>query len=254
MKRIYLILFSLFLLVSVQGQVVSSSVWFAQASSGGGGSYTDFINANAEALYIADVANFSTSGDTLKWEDQTANGHDLKQPSTTGNKPTYGGDTIYFDGEASGSLGDWMRTEVFTLEQPITIYLVIKQNSWASGEMIMDGTATNTVRLEQEGTTPELRLYAGGFLGNNSDLTVGDWAVVAIVSNGSSSKIQVNNETAVTGDIGTADMDGITFGTYGGSESSFGHFSLKYAAFIPSVVSSGDEAAIITGLTTDYID
>ena len=75
MKRFFSILTGLFLLASIQGQVVSSSVWFAPAVAAGGEMITDGDFPNSDNWSTDD--NFTVAGDSAAYDD-VGNGYILQ--------------------------------------------------------------------------------------------------------------------------------------------------------------------------------
>ncbi len=141
-----------------------------------------------------------------QWDDQTGLGHHLLQ-ATDANRPAKQGDgSILFDG-----ITQYLKTSSFTLNQPETIYILFKQITWATKTFI-DGNAVNSGRLVQQGVTPNIQLFAGSNVGQNSNLAVGVYGAVAGVINGASSVLQVGNTTPTTGNAGAANMGGLTLG------------------------------------------
>lgn len=141
-----------------------------------------------------------------QWDDVSGNGNHLLQGTDT-NRPSKESDgSILFDG-----VDNFLKASGFTWTQPETIYILFKQITWTSGDRIFDGNALNTGVLFQTGTTPSLSSFAGAVL-PEVDLTIDEYGIVTTVFNATSSIIQLNNDTPITGNGGTADMSGFTLG------------------------------------------
>lgn len=117
--------------------------------------------------------------------------------------------SVFFDGAAH-----YMKA-TFTLNQPETVYLVVKQVSWTGTDVIMDGNGYASMLLEQRTASPRIDQYGGAYAGNVSDLTVGARGVICSVFNGASSSLQINLNTAATGNAGAANGGGFTLGSVG---------------------------------------
>ena len=133
-------------------------------------------------------------------------GLDLTQ-GTDAARPTYSNPIITFDG-VDDELGPL--TYSAAQEQPISYYIVLKQNTWTESDMIFDGGPNNNRNsLRQQpasggGVSPELGMYAGGSGGiaANSDLALDTWGVVCAIFDGDSSKLIVDDGTATLGGSG----------------------------------------------------
>jgi len=136
-----------------------------------------------------------------RWNDKLGSGHDLLQATGT-NQPLYTADGILFDG-----IDNFMDSS-FIWTQYKTIYLILKQISWAKDFYIFDNYDTNTMVLYQNTTTPGLVLNAGNDLPqNNLDFDV--FKPIIAVYNGANSKLQIG-DTIVTGDAGANYGNGFT--------------------------------------------
>ena len=163
---------------------------------------TDYV-----AWYQYNRGITEVSGAVSQWDDQSGNANHITQ-GTAGNRPIRQADgSILFDGT-----DDYLISSAFTLNQPHTRYILLKQVSWASGDEWSDGAVNNTGTLYQKTTTPRIGTYAGSFGPENDDLAVGTYAVLIAVFNGASSVLQINSGTATTGDVGAANMGGFIIG------------------------------------------
>lgn len=146
-----------------------------------------------------------------QWDDASGNGRHLKQATET-NRPTKQGDgSILFDG-----VDNYLKCDAFTLNQPITYYLLWKQVTWTDDDDLFDGDTAGSVLAQQITSTPRIVLYAGSANAPENDtFTLDTYAVTALVVNAASSVIQVNNGTPSTGNPGTNGAGGFTLGGNG---------------------------------------
>lgn len=153
-----------------------------------------------------------------QWDDLSGNGNHPLQ-ATGLDQPSYDPAT---GGITTDGIRQFMKTPAFTWNQPCTAYYVMRQIAWTNGDRLADGNADDTARVMQLGTTPDLQLYAGAGL-TNSGLAVGADGVLAVVFNGASSLVKVNDNAAVAGDLGALNPGGLTLGRRGATALSFGN-------------------------------
>ena len=77
---------------------------------------------------------------------------------------------------------------------------------------VYDGDVLQSGILFQSPVTPQLDAGAGTMIGTISP-TLDTYVVVSVVLNSTNSVSQLNNDTPVTGDGGTANMGGFTLGS-----------------------------------------
>jgi len=171
--------------------VVGNNIGF---NVGGNGTYADVVTANNTSGWgVRGNVDFAGSIDNVTVQKITADG------------------TIYFDGIAR-----FLKTAPFTLNQPITRYILAKSVTWTSGKRIFDGNTPSSVVLQQFGTTPQIRIFAGSGLASISP-TLGEYSVITEVINGNNGVLQLNSGTPVTGAVGANNAGGITLGSNGGT-------------------------------------
>ncbi len=151
-----------------------------------------------------------TGAGVSQWDDVSGNGNHLKQGTDT-NRPSKEADgSILFDG-----VDNFLKADAFTLVQPETVYLLVKQVTWTLARRFFDGNIVNTGLIYQNPTTPTIKMYAGSDSGENSDLTIDTYSAICAVFNGASSILRVDNNADVSGDVGAGDMGGLTLGANG---------------------------------------
>lgn len=171
-----------------------------------------------------------------EWEDKLGSGNDLAQADANRQPKWYSDGRVVFDGIAGAGLGDALKSAaIAALDQPTSVYLVIKMKRWTDGNQIMDGIADNGGALYMYTSTPNLLAYSGAGGDTallNDDLAIDVWGVVRILFKGATSEIQVDEGITVTGNMGSGSMGGITFG--GGasiSAASMANVEFKAAIF-----------------------
>jgi hypothetical protein len=186
-----------------------------------------------------------TGSGVSQWSDASGNARHLLQGTDT-NRPALQSDgTILFDGA-----DNFLATLAFTLNQPATYYIAMKQITWSSGEGFMDGTLTNTQAIFQTGVTPSISLYAGAAAAPNTDLTLDTYFAVAAVFNGASSVLQVGSGTPTTGNPGAGTAGGLVLGSAGAGGGQFGHCRVKEFMAFAAAHTAAQRALIIAYLNT----
>lgn len=150
----------------------------------------------------ADFAETSTNGATAV-SSGTGEAWTL---NSTGAKPAQIVKSASLLGDGTASK---MATANFTLDQPFTEYIVVRQISWTAGDFLTSGTA-GAAGVTQRTGTPKIGLNAGSGVADNSDAALGSKVIVTAVFNGASSSLQVNAGTATTGDPGAGNPGGLS--------------------------------------------
>lgn len=147
------------------------------------------------------------AGACSAWADQSGNGRNLVQ-GTAANRPTIQSDgSLIFDG-ADDSL-----QALFTLNQPYSVYMVVRQLAWTANRYLLDGGTGNATIIQDDlGVSPDLEIFAGTRLRPLSGPAIGTTAVVTAVFNGASSSLSLNNGTPITGAAGANNPGGVTVG------------------------------------------
>ena len=148
-----------------------------------------------------------TGSGVSQWNDLSGNNNHLTQ-STDTNRPSKELDgSILFDG-----VDNFLAKTGLTLNQPHTVYMQFKQVTWTNGDVIIGYGGGATRFLGQSSSTPDVRLFNG--TGNIViPIPLDIYASLAVVSNGSSSVLQLNNNTPVTGEAGSNNASAIQLAT-----------------------------------------
>lgn len=154
---------------------------------------------------------------------------------------------LLFDG-----VDNFLKANAFTLNQPTTVYILGKQITWTLNDTLFDGDTTNTGRLYQKTATPQLTIIADNSALtplDTTDLLIDTYGVVNVVVDGVNSSIQVNNNAAVTGSLGTNNMGGFTLGALG-SPSFYSHIQVKEVIIYNVAHNATQRASIINYLNS----
>ena len=210
MRRTLFILL-LFIPLYLSGQVISSTVSYAT----GPRTYLDVINdGNTKGWYIAEVGDLTKDGtDSVSvWADHLGSGRNLLAADNTKAQPIWITDYLDFNGAEST-----MKTGAYTFAQPVMIYMVLKQVTYTFSppDYLFDGIVAGKTRIYQYEITPAIVASADTPSDGNSDLALDTWGILRALYNGASSKLQINTETAVTGNFGSDYAGGFTIGSYG---------------------------------------
>jgi hypothetical protein len=117
---------------------------------------------------------------------------------------------------------DYYKQALYSLPQPVTLYAIMEQLSWTSGDYLIDGSASDTLALIQTNSTPQLNISAGSSVAANTGLATATKALVTIVSNGASSLLSINRLAPTTGNAGAGVPNGTTLASKG-TAGSYGH-------------------------------
>lgn len=125
------------------------------------------------------------------------------------------------------ALTNFMKTAAMTINQPTTIYMLIRQDSWEVGKYIFDGYANPNCMMTQNGVTPLLYAYGGtAYMHSEDSFPIGTFGIVKLVFNGVNSYMQVNGGAKVLTNAGTANMGGLSLGGNANS-GSWSDFTIK---------------------------
>lgn len=149
-----------------------------------------------------------TGSGVSQWDDVSGNDRHLVQANDA-NRPAKQVDgSILFNGTSHR-----LTTGAFTRNQPDTIYLLLKQISWTSGDRLMDGISPGFGQIIQTAVSPELRMGAGSLLPVNNQLVLDTYGVICCVFNAENALMQIDNGVPVTGDDGANNPGGLNLGT-----------------------------------------
>ena len=165
-------------------------------------------------VYLDWKQGITLNGDSVSaWADQSGLGHNATQGNST-KQPYYNKtDGVQFN---ANSNNDYLASALFTLPQPLTVIMVIKQNGWVNTASLFDGlSAPNTMRLYQTTASPQILMYGGNGLSNSSDCTLGSFHIISCVFNSTNSSMRVDKNATITGNAGTGTPGGYQLATHG---------------------------------------
>jgi hypothetical protein len=193
------------------------------------------------AWYKFNTGITQAGGFASQWDDQSGSANHLVAAPA---QPTVdGAGVLTFDG-----VDDFMYA-IFALIQPYTVFLRVKQITYTSTDRFFDGSV-QTANLRQSGTTPAILMNAGSSVASNTNLAIGAWGSVAVVFNGASSSIKVDQTTETTGNAGAQNPGGFIVATNNTGLSNWANIALKEAVIFPSALSGAQRANINAYLTT----
>lgn len=170
------------------------------------GNTVAWYDVNRLDTITKDVNNFVS-----RWSDKLGSGHDLIQ-ATSASKPALTSMGILFDG-----INDFMITTPFAYIQPESVYMIFRQVTWIQAATILSGYTSAQTNVYQNYISPGIRATAGNPSDQNLSLPLNTWGILRVVFNGVSSKIQIGENPALTGDFGVGNMGGFQLASlYGG--------------------------------------
>lgn len=169
--------------------------------------------ATLHTYFDSQAAATKTVASTLvsAWADKPAGAIILAQATGTKQPIDLTTDGLNFNSDSSD---DKLVTGAFTLNQPFTRLCLIKQSLYEDYRFC-DGITGDRVLLAQSNnaTIPKIKAYAGSFSGEAKFSY--SWSIVTEVYNGASSKLQINDQPAITGNFGANALNGLTWGNRG---------------------------------------
>jgi len=172
--------------------------------------YPNELYDNNTIWYKADELN-TLAKDTLS---QTNQVYDFLGVGAKLNQNTINRSPIWIDRvglKFEKALTKFLKTAAMTINQPATIHLLFRQDSWTVGLYVLAGN-TNDVILTQNGVTPLLYAAAGAYIHSPDTIAIGTFGICTICFNGANSYMQINGGTKYTGDAGIKTMGGLSLG------------------------------------------
>ena len=203
-------------------------------------------DGNTEAWYdFAENITKDGSNYVSAWGDKSGNSRDYADPGA-GNRPLWSSDGITFDG-----VDDFMETGSFAVSQPISIYMVLRINSYVNYERILESIDTSTIVFMR--TSPSgIIVDAGSSSSRDEGLSEDTFGVIRIVLNGVSSKLTIDSNTPTTGNFGSYGIDGLLLAARSSDYGLNGSITVKEKIVRSVADTSGDETDIYNYLKNKY--
>lgn len=199
--------------------------------------------ANMAAWYPKGVGITAPGNSVVTWADASGNGRTLIQLTGTNQPQLQGDGTILFDG-----IDDNLKTAGFTLNQPETVYLRMRQVTYTTADYFFDGNSNQRGILFQSGVSPTVALFAGSQAADSNALAINTYGSVACVFNGASSVLQIG-ATITTGNAGAANLGGFTLGA-GGTPSNYSNIQVAEVILYDVAHDAATRAQVIAYLDT----
>lgn len=211
-----------------------------------GGRLNTIRRLNPAAWFRRGIGITSALGAVSNWANQSSHGaaRDAKQATGSAQPALQPDGTILFDGT-----GDFLKCDAFTLVQPETVYLRMKQVTWTNVEAFFDGNALNGGQVQQITATPQIQMSAGTGVAANGNLAVDTWGSVCAVFNGASSLLQIDSTTPTAGNAGAGDMGGLTLGARG-ANNLFSNIQVSEVIIFAAAHDAATRAAVIAYLAS----
>ena len=252
MKKLLLLITALFLLVSVDGQILRYSNYTAPTPPEEPASNApSFLTSDGDTelwLIASEESTITKDGSNLvnEWRDYL--GSARKVVNTDENSmyyPLWTAGGVSFDGSVQYLTG------AFTLTQPETVYIVFTLETYATWRYIFDGITGDVGALLTETTNNVWNAYAGT-VSSGKTLSLNTAYVAAITFNGASSVYQINDDTPITGNFGSSNMGGLTLGRTMGSAGTNADVVIKEVIVRSASDSETNRNAVVTYLINEY--
>jgi hypothetical protein len=195
---------------------------------------------NPAAWYRYGAGITSANGLVSAWADQSGNNRPLLQATETNQPALQSEGSILFDGV------DNQMEATFTHNLPVTWYLLLKQITWTSTDVICDGSAA-AVQAFQLTASPLIRSAAGGGTPTGVSLALDTYGVLALGFNASETLIQLNNGAANASTASVNNPGGFSLGATRALGSA-SNIQVKEAIIFPAVHDAGQRAKVIAYL------
>lgn len=167
------------------------------------------IMQNMAAWFKYGKAITTVSGAVSQWDDASGNGRHLLQATAASRPALQSDNSILFDGS-----DDYLQTAAFTYNQPLTYYLLFRQVTWTTTNMVSDGRTAGSLQIQQISPTPNIRLRNGGAAATTTiAFTLNTYGVVCALWDGASSGISLNSGSLATGTMDNTAATGFTLGS-----------------------------------------
>lgn len=164
----------------------------------------------------------------------------LDAVSTLTARPAVQGDgSLLFDGS-----NDFLFSAHALSPDGVTLCVLAKQITWATGDGIVSGVIASTAGLFQSGTTPEIKGYNGSFTTGNTSWPLNTFAAVILTIDASGCVIQVDDNPATTSaGLSPGNMFGLAIGA-GANGNQFANCQIKEVLVYRGALDATARAAV----------
>ena len=223
---------------------VGNKTYGAEQNSGNLTPYTVYLITATETDYFF---NGCQVGDVFNATATTALSATNKVKRVLGNHLCTARQTSYpnskpVDGVFDG-VDDFMKTTPISISHPYSVYIVLQNPTYTQDSYIFSSNYPQG-ELRQRYYSPDLSIRANSYIQGNGDLPLNTWGVVRAFFNGASSKLQVDENAALTGDVGVGAT--ITEVVFGGRSNltMFANFVIRAVLFRKKIDTTEDETLI----------
>lgn len=258
MRKLLLLLFSLCLFATVEGQIIRANPFAKAQVASGPVAVHDSIDASAyylhaRFLYGDGSATYMTDDGSVltQWTDQSGDNNHIVNASGTDRpaKDAVNGEIDFDDTD------DVLVDATFSYATAVTVYAVVRVNSASNNDDFFTlGTTTNCKVQILDATNRSLRVWRGGsfFDTANGFYPASTYFIVCVVFNNdvvNGSSIQVNGGAAKTGTLASASTSFLKITTETGANPGI---SAKEFNYRTTADDSTLRTAIINNLNSTY--
>ena len=175
-----------------------------------------------------DLSDITLNGDDVsQWDDRSVEGNHI--PQSTPTKQPLKVDNIKgsFRGISFDGASEFLQV-IYTQSQPVTLYAVLRLNSWTNGKVPFDGGGDTTMQIIEKPPSANVKQISNSSFKNPIDIGVSIWNICTWVFDSANSLAQLNNGAEVaSGSPGTLAPTGITIGA---SFNGFQHANMSIIA------------------------
>lgn len=171
--------------------------------------YVLFLDGDRDTYSDAGGTTPATNGGAVKaWKDQSGNAHN---GSTANAGNILNTSDVNGHNSVSTATGAAQMDISFTLNQPLTVIMVINHTWHNAGDLIFNNPSANFTLLHQSATVGDFRMFAtSGAEVTGTGFTDSTWCVMTSIWNGAASSLQINSNTGVIASLGGRNPGGIS--------------------------------------------
>jgi hypothetical protein len=212
---------------------------------------SDFLNLRQ--WLKADSGITLNAGNVASWNDLSGNGNHMVQGVAV-NQPLFlSGAINNFPAVQFNGQSNLLRNATMSMAGPLTLYYVLKQISFGLNKYLdySNSAQGDAYTLYQVNTSPNISVSGGVLHSNLAPLNT--YVIITVVYNSTTSSLQINNNSPITGATGTRDGVGLSIGgvhTFAGLNC---NFELAERMIYAGVQTSGQISALKNYLQNKYL-